>query len=74
MGHAPSKKGRSAKELAALPKVTLRQVAIWLFTKEPHLTDEQLNAELDRADVPHDKFTRKDASHYRTLWKQGRLR
>ena len=64
---------RSVEELNAKPKITLRMIAVWLFTKDPYLTDAMLDEEFDKADVPHDKFTRKAASHYRTLFRQGRL-
>jgi hypothetical protein len=66
-------KQRSVKDLSTKKKVTLRQVASWLFTKDPYITDETVNQEFDKLDVPHDKFMRKDASHYRTLYRQGRL-
>jgi len=56
-----------------MERVTRRLVAAWLLEMDPYITDERLNRELQALNLPNDKFVRKDGSHYRRLWKRGRL-
>ncbi len=55
------------------PTVTARLVVAWLFHKDPYISDSQINKELAKLHLPHDRLTRKDGSHYRLLWKAKRL-
>lgn len=60
-------------EASTKPRITARLVAAWMFHRDPYLSDADLNRALAEIDMPHDRFVRKDGSHYRRLWKQGRL-
>lgn len=55
------------------PRITRRLVAAWLFHKDPYISDKELNEALRDIEAPHDRFLRKDGSHYRNLHTRGRL-
>jgi len=64
--------GKNAEKVIR-PRITARLVASWLFDRDPYITDAELNRILAGLDLPHDRFVRKDGSHYRRLWRDGRL-
>lgn len=64
---------KSREKVNVNQRLTRRVLAAWLLTTDPYITDQTLNAELHKLDAPNDRFVRKDGSHYRKLFRAGRL-
>ena len=57
---------------SAVP-ATRRLLAAWLFHKDPWISDVEVNRAFEALDTSGDRSRPKDASHFRKLWRQGRL-